>query len=126
MLRRPPRSTRTDTLFPYTTLFRSVDSAAIEPGMVMLVAAGERLAADGIVVGGASRIDLSLLTGESAPQAVRASDPVHAGTLKVEAPIRVRETAAGAEPAIAGNARLMGWAAQGRSVYVRIAHRWAG
>src|SRR3546814_10146666 len=25
MLRRPPRSTRTDTLFPYTTLFRSLD-----------------------------------------------------------------------------------------------------
>src|SRR3546814_3867791 len=25
MLRRPPRSTRTDTLFPYTTLFRSID-----------------------------------------------------------------------------------------------------
>src|SRR3546814_1017062 len=30
MIRRPPRSTRTDTLFPYTTLFRSVaQSAAI-------------------------------------------------------------------------------------------------
>src|SRR3546814_14142359 len=28
MLRRPPRSTRTDTLFPYTTLFRSVGTAA--------------------------------------------------------------------------------------------------
>src|SRR3546814_2735001 len=28
MLRRPPRSTRTDTLFPYTTLFRS---AALDP-----------------------------------------------------------------------------------------------
>src|SRR3546814_2766755 len=27
MIRRPPRSTRTDTLFPYTTLFRSVDRA---------------------------------------------------------------------------------------------------
>src|SRR3546814_18718840 len=26
MLRRPPRSTRTDTLFPYTTLFRSPES----------------------------------------------------------------------------------------------------
>src|SRR3546814_8349910 len=26
MIRRPPRSTRTDTLFPYTTLFRSVKS----------------------------------------------------------------------------------------------------
>src|SRR3546814_3914341 len=29
MIRRPPRSTRTDTLFPYTTLFRSVDGGQI-------------------------------------------------------------------------------------------------
>src|SRR3546814_2077821 len=27
MIRRPPRSTRTDTLFPYTTLFRSEDES---------------------------------------------------------------------------------------------------
>src|SRR3546814_19614636 len=33
MVRRPPRSTRTDTLFPYTTLFRSqVRVPAVEPG----------------------------------------------------------------------------------------------
>src|SRR3546814_3976432 len=33
MIRRPPRSTRTDTLFPYTTLFRSiVDDVEAEPG----------------------------------------------------------------------------------------------
>src|SRR3546814_14541311 len=30
MIRRPPRSTRTDTLFPYTTLFRSPLSAATD------------------------------------------------------------------------------------------------
>src|SRR3546814_654365 len=29
MLRRPPRSTRTDTLFPYTTLFRSMAAASV-------------------------------------------------------------------------------------------------
>src|SRR3546814_5878259 len=29
MIRRPPRSTRTDTLFPYTTLFRSVGKQSI-------------------------------------------------------------------------------------------------
>src|SRR3546814_11566688 len=29
MIRRPPRSTRTDTLFPYTTLFRSADSGLV-------------------------------------------------------------------------------------------------
>src|SRR3546814_2801802 len=37
MIRRPPRSTRTDTLFPYTTLFRSVEQIeahnAGEPGV---------------------------------------------------------------------------------------------
>src|SRR3546814_2506871 len=31
MKRRPPRSTRTDTLFPYTTLFRSVAKDAFRP-----------------------------------------------------------------------------------------------
>src|SRR3546814_14284244 len=30
MIRRPPRSTRTDTLFPYTTLFRSMEELSIE------------------------------------------------------------------------------------------------
>src|SRR3546814_18580186 len=30
MIRRPPRSTRTDTLFPYTTLFRSRDHERME------------------------------------------------------------------------------------------------
>src|SRR3546814_7971126 len=30
MIRRPPRSTRTDTLFPYTTLFRSIVGAHAE------------------------------------------------------------------------------------------------
>src|SRR3546814_2405088 len=29
MIRRPPRSTRTDTLFPYTTLFRSIVEAGL-------------------------------------------------------------------------------------------------
>src|SRR3546814_11841180 len=30
MIRRPPRSTRTDTLFPYTTLFRSFNTLQVE------------------------------------------------------------------------------------------------
>src|SRR3546814_18653966 len=40
MIRRPPRSTRTDTLFPYTTLFRS---RCPDAPMIMIVgAAGDR------------------------------------------------------------------------------------
>src|SRR3546814_2402412 len=43
MIRRPPRSTRTDTLFPYTTLFRSLaDIGLDDPNRE--VGGGERLA----------------------------------------------------------------------------------
>src|SRR3546814_12522400 len=34
MIRRPPRSTRTDTLFPYTTLFRSTGKGLANNGVV--------------------------------------------------------------------------------------------
>src|SRR3546814_3199507 len=53
MIRRPPRSTRTDTLFPYTTLFRSEDRHALAPGADEVAAAvvEERVAGDRIVGG---------------------------------------------------------------------------
>src|SRR3546814_18846008 len=35
MIRRPPRSTRLDTLFPYTTLFRSPDRPLTEPSAML-------------------------------------------------------------------------------------------
>src|SRR3546814_12977841 len=37
MIRRPPRSTRTDTLFPYTTLFRSVFELQVDAVMFRFV-----------------------------------------------------------------------------------------
>jgi len=101
------------------------DARALAPGMRMIVAAGERLAADGVVEEGESSLDLSLLTGESAPQSRRVGDSVQAGTLNIAAPITVRITAAGAGTTIADIARLMEQASQSRSRYVRIADRAA-
>jgi Cu2+-exporting ATPase len=97
----------------------------LQPGMILLVAAGERLAADGIVETGSSSLDLSLLTGESAPRPVEPGGQVHAGTLNLSAPLTIRVTAAGANSSIAEIARLMEEAGQGRSRYVRIADRAA-
>src|SRR3546814_3743018 len=49
MIRRPPRSTRTDTLFPYTTLFRSCHAPRTEPRRASARASGHRVSAlDGI------------------------------------------------------------------------------
>src|SRR3546814_10772477 len=42
MIRRPPRSTRTDTLFPYTTLFRSTDKGIAIGAAQLLDAIGRR------------------------------------------------------------------------------------
>src|SRR3546814_11135574 len=59
MIRRPPRSTRTDTLFPYTTLFRS---GRLWAGTVFLVflhpAHGGRRALEGSQTKGAERTDM--------------------------------------------------------------------
>ena len=92
-------------------------------GMLMRVAAGERLAADGLVVTGRTGIDQSLLTGESASIWIGPGDHVHAGTLNIGAPVDVRVTAAGRDTSLAELARLMDASAQSRTSYVRIADR---
>src|SRR3546814_18507959 len=47
MIRRPPRYTRTDTLFPYTTLFRSFQLPGVRRGEVKLARALKLLRRDG-------------------------------------------------------------------------------
>src|SRR3546814_11401277 len=42
MIRRPPRSTRTDTLFPYTTLFRSVHVQCLSQDLTELLLGVQR------------------------------------------------------------------------------------
>lgn len=102
---------------------RRVAANDLRPGAVMLVAAGEALAADGVVGDGQSAIDNGMLTGESAPEAVAPGSTVHAGTVNLSQPLRVRVTAAAGDTVIAGIARLMDEAGQSRSRYVRIADR---
>src|SRR3546814_2602220 len=75
MIRRPPRSTRTDTLFPYTTLFRSVSLAenlqswrGTADASIAKLAAGaaqaDRLGVWARFTGSAARTDLDLTRSE--------------------------------------------------------------
>jgi len=106
-----------------TTRWREAESLA--PGMLMLVAAGESLAADGEIVEGRTTVDASMLTGESDPRPAGEGETVHAGMINLGAPIRVRVTAAAANTVLADIARLMDEAGQSRSRYVRIADKAA-
>src|SRR3546814_1674818 len=63
MIRRPPRSTRTDTLFPYTTLFRSAQLYA-EPGIERR--GGQPVSAPVTVGANALRGEAELRVGERA------------------------------------------------------------
>ena len=100
-----------------------IEAERLEPGMLMLVAAGDALAADGTIEAGESAIDNAMLTGESAPEGVGPGHIVHAGAVNLLTPIRVRITAAAQDTALAEIARLMEEAGQSRSRYVRIADR---
>ena len=104
---------------------RRLAAEQLAPDMLMLVAAGEALAADGLIVTGATTIDNSMLTGESRPQAVAQGDEVHAGTINLGEAVTVRITATAGDTAIAEIARLMDEAGQSRSRYVRVADRAA-
>src|SRR3546814_1950650 len=48
MVRRPPRSTRTDTLFPYTTLFRSSPTTAVPPALCAVMRLSGQKAVGGV------------------------------------------------------------------------------
>src|SRR3546814_15003211 len=58
MIRRPPRSTRTDTLFPYTTLFRS------KVGLWDVIRSAERRTSSDSLIREAEAHDLAALVAE--------------------------------------------------------------
>ena len=95
------------------------------PGEILVVAAGQRLAADGTVVDGVSSLDASLISGESLPQPARVGTRVVAGMVNLGAPLRVRVTAAGERTVLAEIVRLVEAAEHGRSRFVAIADRVA-
>ncbi|MFO0992699.1 MAG: heavy metal translocating P-type ATPase [Hyphomicrobiales bacterium] len=104
---------------------RFVANRGLAPGMLMAVAAGDRFAADGLIENGNSDVDRSIVTGESAPEAVAVGSEIQAGTLNLTGPLFVRITKAGPDTFLSELIRLMTAAEQGQSHYVRLADRLA-
>ncbi len=104
---------------------RIVSARQLIPGMRIATAAGERIAADGIVRSGASDIDESLITGETLPRRVAPGDRVHAGTVNGGGPLQIEVTSAADNTLLADIGRMMIAAEQSRGRYVRLADRAA-
>jgi len=105
---------------------RSVRPEEVRAGDLALVAAGERIPADGTVEAGSGHVDTSAITGESVPQPVAPGDRVFAGTVSLDAMLRVRVRAVGEDTLLAEIVRLMEVAEQRRGRYVALADRLAG
>ena len=104
---------------------RETPIAAIEPGDLVLVRAGERVAVDGAVEDGRSEIDQSLVTGETAPVQVFPGAPVYAGTVNLSGALRVRVRSAASGTFLDEVNGLLAAAVEQRSSYVRLADRAA-
>jgi Cu2+-exporting ATPase len=102
-----------------------VAAHALRPGDRLLVAAGERVAADGVVRSGQGEIDQSLITGETAPAGVGPGAQVYAGTLNLTQTLQIEVTAADSATLLAEISRLMLAAEQGKARYRRLADRAA-
>ncbi|HEY9056950.1 MAG TPA: heavy metal translocating P-type ATPase [Aurantimonas sp.] len=97
----------------------------VRPGMILRVAAGERVPVDGLVVRGTSDLDRSLVTGESAPLATSIGDRLEAGTLNLSGSIDIEALETAENSFLAEIIRMMEAAEKGRGRYVRVADRLA-
>jgi len=97
----------------------------LRPGDIVLVRPGSRVPADGEVVTGAADLDESMITGESQPVPRGVGDRVVAGTVAIDAALRVRVTAVGDDTALAGIQRLVAQAQQSRGRAQVLADRFA-
>jgi len=102
---------------------RQVPLSDIKENMVLRVAAGEKIGADGEVLEGNSELDTSLITGETLSRPVQAGMPVFAGTINLTAPLAIRVTRAHEHSLIAQIVRLMEVAEQSQARYVTLADR---
>ena len=105
---------------------REVRVGALRPGETVQLLAGDRIPVDGVVLEGASAVDVSSLTGEPLPLQAEPGTELSSGSLNLESTLVLKVTRVGAETALARIIRLVEQAQARRAPIQGLADRVAG
>lgn len=105
--------------------FVTVSSDEVKIGDIVRVKAGERIAVDGIVESGETRLDTSAINGEPVPVTVRKGDSVISGCINMHEVITVRATAAAGDSMISKIAEAIENASAGKPKIDKFISRFA-
>src|SRR5258705_1311181 len=97
--------------------------AQVRSGETVVVNPGERIPVDGVVIGGWSEVDESMLTGEPLPVEKSEGDAVVGGTVNTTGALRYRATSVGADSVLARIVKLLHEAQGSRAPIQRLADR---
>ena len=131
--RRHARSAATDLMQTLSGFATVVEGSRTRPvlirdlaeGMLVQVAAGDKIPIDGVIENGTTMIDTALITGETLPRQAGIGDTVHAGTINQSTPIIIKVSKAAEDSLLADIVRLMEQAEQAQANRVRLADKAA-
>ena len=103
----------------------TIPADAVEPGMEVVVRAGELVPADGVVIGGNASVSEADLTGEPLPVSKTPGDLVYSGSQDLDGVLEVRATRHSADSQYAQIVRLVEAAQQQKAPIHRLADRYA-
>jgi Cu2+-exporting ATPase len=111
---------------PMATVIREgqsveIPTAEVLPGETVLIRPGNKIPVDGEVLDGDSKVDESMITGESLPADKRPGDTVTGGTINLMGTFRFRATKVGADTALAQIVKLVQIAQNSKAPAQRLA-----
>jgi len=109
--------------WPASCEAETVAAGRLQPGDVILVAPGQTVAADGVILEGRTEVDLALLTGESRTRAAGPGEPLPGGAVNVAQAVTVRVDSCAADSTLAMLVRLSERAGQDKPKLAQWADR---